>query len=998
MNSLKLIKIISLIVIILAALIIIGWIFDISFLKSILSVWAPMKFYTAVCFLLSGIALYLMTISTQGKSWAINFLSFVVIVIFLLMMTLFVSSLLNVNTGLEDLFIKKTVKTANSLIPGRPSIPTMLAFILISTVGFLISLDQKRFIRKFFIFSIVVIVIGMIPIIGYIVHIPWLCYYISGINSAMSIYSAILFIIFGIGLALLSKSKPKEPTTIITIKSRLTTAFLILGIISVIFLGFISITVSKNALQKEITNKLLLFTEAKNGQIITYLDSLESKTANFSSNDFVEDRVKEIVAADSDSAAADLNEYLINNKKTLDENLFCIMILNPNGKVISSVSQDEIGNDESETEQFINGQKGVFVGEGVGEAEMLSGKSDIFSVSAPIKDKNTGELLGVIVNSFLADKLDQILSGEFQTTKGVLSNSQSSVKTLTIHLVNKEKKVIVHGHKENESPISIIDTFPVQECLNSRKDVAGEYVNHFGNNVIGASVCIVQQSWTLLTEIDSKEASAPLRTLQFDLIIFILIILIFIILMAIITADRISKPIAVLHKGTDIISNGNLDYRVDIKTGDEIQELADAFNEMTAKLKKYNSGLESTIKARTSQLNNKVKELQDAQTAMVNITEDAERDKELSEQEKNKIQAILSSIGDAVFVVDKNLKIIVFNSVIEKLSGYSAKEAIGEHYEEILKFVYEKDSKINNSFVRNVINTGKIKEMSNHMLLVNRAGKAIPITDSASALKDKAGNIIGCVVVFRDITRERQTQELKDEFLNIAAHDLRTPITAVKGYTDMINSGDFGEVNERLRDPLKEIGQASERMMSMVSDFLTISRIERGKINVSVKAVDLTPTLQSLAKQMELLMTKKNLSFDYSGIPEKFLVWTDQEKIQQVIVNLLDNALKYTDKGLITLKAKIGSQTAVISVSDTGKGISPEHLNNLFEKYYQVGDVKLSHGGHKRVVEGKGTGLGLGLYISRLIVERCGGKIWVESELGKGSKFSFSLPVSKQSN
>lgn len=231
-----------------------------------------------------------------------------------------------------------------------------------------------------------------------------------------------------------------------------------------------------------------------------------------------------------------------------------------------------------------------------------------------------------------------------------------------------------------------------------------------------------------------------------------------------------------------------------------------------------------------------------------------------------------------------------------------------------------------------------------------------------------------------------QLQQAKDEFLNIAAHDLRTPVTAIRGYTDMILSGDFGDIPVKLQEPLFEVRAASDRMVRMIGDFLTISGIERGKISISPKEIDLVPLLQLQAKLFEQKNSKKNLTFYTDDLPEHLWAKTDPDKIQEIITNLLDNAIKYTDKGSITLKAEAGSHTAIISVSDTGKGINQEYQKNLFEKYYQA-----VHG--QKVVEGKGTGLGLGLYISRLIVEGCGGKIWCESEPGKGSKFSFSLPL-----
>lgn len=219
-----------------------------------------------------------------------------------------------------------------------------------------------------------------------------------------------------------------------SIKTRLIVSFALVTLVAIVVAGASDLTSMRKTIEQEIQNKLLLLTDAKEGQLYAYLDSLESRTIDFSSDGFIGDSLKEIVDTGSDSAVDALNEYLIKNKKPLDESLFCIMILDPNGKVVSSVFEEEIGNDESKTEQFIEGRKRVFIGEEVGEAESES-EETMISVSAPITDKNTGKLLGIIVNSFTTEKLGEILSGEFQIQKGAISSNLGHSETLAIHLL-----------------------------------------------------------------------------------------------------------------------------------------------------------------------------------------------------------------------------------------------------------------------------------------------------------------------------------------------------------------------------------------------------------------------------------------------------------------------------------------------------------------------------------------------------------------------------------
>lgn len=254
----------------------------------------------------------------------------------------------------------------------------------------------------------------------------------------------------------------------------------------------------------------------------------------------------------------------------------------------------------------------------------------------------------------------------------------------------------------------------------------------------------------------------------------------------------------------------------------------------------------------------------------------------------------------------------------------------------------------------------------------------------------------GMLFFIDDITHSKEIDQMKDDFLSIAAHDLRTPMSGIRANTEMILGGDYGEIPSKFKIPLEDIEKANLNLIKMVNDFLTISRIEKGKITIIPKPVDLVPILDTIIRTMKPMIEKHslkfyNLKFNYE-IPEKLpLVMTDADKIPEVIINFIDNAIKFTNKGSISLGVSIKDNSVIVAVTDTGIGIIQEQQKDLFQKYTQVG-------AKERLAYGKGTGLGLGLYISRLIIEGCDGKIWVESEPGKGSTFYFSLPIAKKIN
>jgi diguanylate cyclase len=149
-------------------------------------------------------------------------------------------------------------------------------------------------------------------------------------------------------------------------------------------------------------------------------------------------------------------------------------------------------------------------------------------------------------------------------------------------------------------------------------------------------------------------------------------------------------------------------------------------------------------------------------------------------REKEKIQTIVQGIGDAVFVVDKEKRLTTFNKKAEELSGFSFDEAINRPYKEVLNFIFEKDGKVNDKFINQAFSTGEVQEMSNHTMLVRKNGSKLAVDDSAAPIKDSNGNTIGCVVVFRDVGREREIDKMKSEFVSVASHQLKTPLAGIK--------------------------------------------------------------------------------------------------------------------------------------------------------------------------------------------------------------------------
>ena len=229
----------------------------------------------------------------------------------------------------------------------------------------------------------------------------------------------------------------------------------------------------------------------------------------------------------------------------------------------------------------------------------------------------------------------------------------------------------------------------------------------------------------------------------------------------------------------------------------------------------------------------------------------------------------------------------------------------------------------------------------------------------------------------------KKLDESKTEFLSLASHQLRTPLSAMKGYLSMILEGDYGKLQEETKEAVESVYQSNERLIALINDLLNVTRIEAGRLEYSPVPSDLGKLIKEVIAELKLAAEKKNLKIEY--LAEKLPEFSfDPNKIREVLINLIDNAIKYTEKGGIIIKAKLEKKEVRVEVSDTGIGIPPEKMNSLFQWFSRGrGAYRLDAGG-----------FGLGLYIAKKILEKAGGKIWAESEgEGRGSTFIFTLPI-----
>jgi signal transduction histidine kinase len=228
----------------------------------------------------------------------------------------------------------------------------------------------------------------------------------------------------------------------------------------------------------------------------------------------------------------------------------------------------------------------------------------------------------------------------------------------------------------------------------------------------------------------------------------------------------------------------------------------------------------------------------------------------------------------------------------------------------------------------------------------------------------------------------KELDQLKSEFLSLATHQIRAPLTAIKGYASLILEGDYGEVSESVKQPIKTIFNSCENLVVIVNDFLDISRIEQGKMKYDLVDFDVVRAVSDVIEELRPNIEKAGLSINLKSDISECITHADLGKIKQVIGNLLDNSIKYTKRGEISLSVK-SSDKIIISISDTGIGIAPEDMSKIFEKFVRARDAFRTN-----VI-----GTGLGLYVAKQMIEAQGGRVWAESAgVGKGSTFFIELP------
>jgi PAS domain S-box-containing protein len=353
---------------------------------------------------------------------------------------------------------------------------------------------------------------------------------------------------------------------------------------------------------------------------------------------------------------------------------------------------------------------------------------------------------------------------------------------------------------------------------------------------------------------------------------------------------------------------------------------------------------------------------------------------EEAEESREKIGAILKSVGDGLLVSDSSGRIVLMNQAAEGLLGIPLAATAFRHIDVLIS-----DERVRGQIVA----TRALGEEQAPIEwdLGRRKGAGVQILKVRSMpVRTAEGRLSGVVTLLQDITRERELDQLKDEFISTAAHELRTPLTSIMGYVDLLlHKDEYVFRPEEQKEFLELVFQKSETLAQIIDDLLDLSRIRSGHLVILKKSrEDLVKLIAGTVASYREMTRKHEFVLDLPDSPVRLPL--DAAKIGQVMENLLSNAVKFSPAGgRITISAGRRNEEIQVTVTDQGIGMRPEQIKRIFDKFYRVDASTTAV-----------SGFGLGMNIVRSIVEAHGGSIWVESEAGKGTRIHFTLPLAKK--
>jgi signal transduction histidine kinase len=529
-----------------------------------------------------------------------------------------------------------------------------------------------------------------------------------------------------------------------------------------------------------------------------------------------------------------------------------------------------------------------------------------------------------------------------------------------------------------------------------------------GRRVLTAYAPVAPLGWFMFVELPIEEAYAPLYATLYRSFLLLLAGLLLALIAGLFLARKMVVPIQALRVGAARLGAGDLGQRISIKTGDELEGLADQFNDMAGKLQDSYADMENKVETRTQELAQSVGELRalGEVSQAVNSTIDLET---VLNTIVTKAAQLAGTEAGAIYVYDEaqnEFRLRATYGMSEELIT-----AMQDQHASISEAVSDLTAAREPNQVADLldqpsapVNAIMIKAGYRARLLVPLLAPDGPVgalvvrrrepgefpkntVDLLQTFAAQSALAIQNARLFSEIGQKSQQLEVasqhKSQFLANMSHELRTPLNAVLGYTELILDSIYGEVPEKARTTLERIQSNGRHLLGLINDVLDLSKIEAGQLTLSLTDYSIKGVVHNVYGAVESLATSKNLALKVELPKDLPPAHGDERRLTQVLLNLVGNAIKFTDTGEVAIRTSIANGSFTVAVHDTGPGIAERDQGKIFEEFQQA---------DSSITKQKG-GTGLGLAIAKRIIEMHGGRLWVQSELGHGSTFAFTVPV-----
>ena len=395
-------------------------------------------------------------------------------------------------------------------------------------------------------------------------------------------------------------------------------------------------------------------------------------------------------------------------------------------------------------------------------------------------------------------------------------------------------------------------------------------------------------------------------------------------------------------------------------------------------------------------LEKKVRQLEDTEKAILNVLEDArilEDQLRRQTEERESILRFLRSIGDGVVAIDLGGNILFINETAGRLlrpegcSSDGCEDMKGLRCNELFSLASEKSPDISVDFLERIVENGKSFEDTRGILL-RKGGSQIPVAYSVGPIRSGDDRLLGCMIVLKDMTEEREVDSAKDRFLSVAAHQLRTPLSGMRWNMEMILSGDSGESSPEVKQSVERIHENTLRMIGLINDLLNVALLDAGQDPSTAEPVGISGEIANVFEELKPLAEKSRIALEYVAAKDSadWSVLSFPRRLYEVCENLIHNAVKYSrpdSSVVIRLEAAEEKGWCRLSVSDTGIGIPKSERERVFGKFFRASNA----------LRWKTEGSGLGLAVVKNFVEEMGGQVSFESEEEKGTTFVVEIPL-----